>query len=55
MYNARAVNILKHLKIKSVDDLVVYSRADLLAQPNSGKKTVRFIEEALETWGFRLR
>ena len=52
--NIRTMNILEKLGIKTVDDLVVYNKSTLLAQPNSGKKTVQVIENALDSIGLKL-
>ena len=52
--NIRTMNVLEKLGIKTVDDLVVYNKSTLLAQPNSGKKTVQVIENALDSIGLKL-
>tara|TARA_R110002051_G_scaffold216607_2_gene280889 strand:+ start:1020 stop:1961 length:942 start_codon:yes stop_codon:yes gene_type:complete len=52
--DVRTMNILEKLGIKTVDDLVVYNKSTLLAQPNSGKKTMQVIENALDSIGLKL-
>ena len=52
--NVRAVNALRRNNIAFVGDLIRKTRKELKKTPNTGKKTIKVIEDALAAWGLRL-
>jgi DNA-binding CsgD family transcriptional regulator len=51
----RGCNLLKHLGIKTIQDLVNTDAKELLAVPNCGKKTVAEIVACLKMVGFKMK
>lgn len=53
--SVRAINQLRRMNVKKVEDLVLLNRTDLLRQRNMGKKTVSEIEDFLYTHNLKLK
>lgn len=51
----RAYNVLKHFDIKSIEELIRHTAAELRRAPYCGKETLRDIEEQLAKVGLKLK
>jgi len=51
----RAENLLRRIDIGTVGELIQMTRAELLREPNFGLKSLKELEEALDSMGLKLK
>lgn len=51
----RTMNILSHLNVRTVGDILKLTERDILSTRNAGIKTVKYIKKELERYGLDIR